>query len=237
DPGPDRAAHARAAETAIAGWILGKILLVIVLRKIEFRGGKNLGRDSAVASGGNRALVHRLRGFGGRALGRRVHVDTGPILGTHIIALPHSLCRIMALPKGLEQLLIGNLFRVEYHQHDLVVTGLARTDFLIGGIWREPARIADRGNVNPVAQLPKLALGAPEASQAENRGFRALRIWPFERAAVDEMARRRGDRFVAAVPGRVCAWHRMFFLERVHPDVLVVFAADLCGTYTLWQMV
>src|SRR5262249_35163193 len=145
----------------------------------------------------------------------------GSVLGADIIALPHSLGRVMTLPKGPEQLLVGNLFRVEHHQHDLVVASLARTNFLIGGIWREPARIADGGDVNPVAQVPELAFGAPKASQAENRGLGALRIWPLERAAVDEMARRRGDRFLAARQRRGGAWHLKFFLECEHPDLLV----------------
>jgi hypothetical protein len=59
-PGPDRAAHARAAETAIAGRVFCKILLMIVLGKVEFRGGQNLSRDGAVAFRRKRSRVHRL---------------------------------------------------------------------------------------------------------------------------------------------------------------------------------
>src|SRR5262249_415248 len=42
DPGPDRTAHTGAAETAIPGWVFGKILLMIVLGKVEFGGSENL---------------------------------------------------------------------------------------------------------------------------------------------------------------------------------------------------
>ena len=55
------------------------------------------------------------------------------------------------------------------------MTGLTRTNLVIGGIWGESARIADRGDMNPLAQFPKLAFRAPEASQAEDRGLEALR--------------------------------------------------------------
>src|SRR5262249_4627070 len=127
--------------------------------------------------------------------------------------------------------------RVEHHQHHLIVAGLARADFLIGGIWREPARVADRGDVNPVAQLPELAFGAPEASQAENRGLKALRIWPLKRAAVDEMSRRREDRFLAARQCRGGAWHLKLFLEREHPHLLVDLATDRYVTYKLRRAV
>src|SRR5215475_14734612 len=44
-PGADRAAHTGAAKTAIAGRVFCKVLLMIVLGKVELRGGQNLGRN------------------------------------------------------------------------------------------------------------------------------------------------------------------------------------------------
>src|SRR5262245_11497530 len=49
DAHADRAAHACAAETAISHRILGEVLLMIVLGKVELRRVDNFGRDWAVA--------------------------------------------------------------------------------------------------------------------------------------------------------------------------------------------
>src|SRR5215475_10249298 len=237
DRGPHRTADAGAAEAAIAGRILGEILLMIILGKIEVRGGQNLCRDGTVPSCGDRLLVHRLRSLCGRALRGRVHVDTGPVLGADVVALPHALSRVMTLPEDLQQGLVGNFLRVEHHQDDLIVASLAGTNFLIGGIWREPARVADRRDVNPVPQFPEFPLSAPEATQAEDRAIKAFRIRPLEWAAIDKMARRRGDRFLAAGQRRSGARHLKLFLEREHPDLLVNLAAVLRLRYKPWRAV
>src|SRR5437667_2817837 len=69
DTRADRAAHAGAAEAAIAHRVLGQILLVIVLGEIEWRRVQDLGRDRVEALRLELLLVHRLRGLGGLALG------------------------------------------------------------------------------------------------------------------------------------------------------------------------
>src|SRR5262252_1945970 len=237
DRGPDRTAHAGAAEAAVSGRILGEILLMIILGKIEVRGGQDLCRDGTVPSRGERLLVHRLGSLCGRALRGRVHVDAGPVLGADVVALPHALSRVMTLPEGLQQRLVGNLLRVEHNQDDLIVAGLAGTNFLIGGIWGETARVADRRDVNPVPQFPEFPFSAPEATQAEDRALKAFRIRPLEWAAIDKMARCRWDRFLAA--GQRCSGvrHLKLFLEREHPDLLVNLAGALRLRYKPWRAV
>src|SRR6516164_7966569 len=49
DADPDRAGHAGAAEPAITGRILGQILLVVVLGKVELACRRDLGGDAAEA--------------------------------------------------------------------------------------------------------------------------------------------------------------------------------------------
>src|SRR5262245_34246385 len=68
DAGADLAAHAGAAQPAIAGRVLGEILLVIVLGEVERRRIDDLGGDRRKALGAQRLLVRGLGGFGGGAL-------------------------------------------------------------------------------------------------------------------------------------------------------------------------
>src|ERR1700752_3607406 len=77
--GPDRAAHAGAAEPAVAAWILGKILLVIVLGEVKRARVDDLGRDPPVAVRRERLFIHRLRILGGFALRRRGHINAGAV--------------------------------------------------------------------------------------------------------------------------------------------------------------
>src|SRR3546814_19388675 len=60
--------------------------------------------------------------------------------------------------------------------------------FLIGGIWGEPAGIADRGD-DDAGNVPEALLGTPEAAKPEQRHLRPLRIGAFERGSIHEMVR------------------------------------------------
>src|SRR5580692_12750499 len=111
----DRAAHAGAAEAAITLRILGEVLLMIVLGKIERRRVDDLGSDRAHALRVERLGIGRLRGFRGGALRRRKYIDAGAVLGADVVALAHALGRVVALPEGLEQLLVGDFLRVVDH--------------------------------------------------------------------------------------------------------------------------
>src|SRR5438270_13152975 len=82
-----RARNPGAAQTAVAAGILGQILLVVLLGEVERRGGKDLGRDPAVARGGRRGLVRRLRGECGVLRRIVVTVDGRAVLGSDVGAL------------------------------------------------------------------------------------------------------------------------------------------------------
>src|ERR1700676_2038006 len=94
--GADRARHAGAAEPAIAGRILGQILLMIVLGEIERAGGRDLGGDGAEALGRQCFLIGSLRSVRGFALRVAECVDRRTILGADVIALTHALRRVVA---------------------------------------------------------------------------------------------------------------------------------------------
>src|SRR6185436_10167306 len=121
-------------------------------------------------------------------------IDAGAILRADVVALAHALRGVMALPERLEQALIGDLLGIVDHQHNLVVAGPAGAHLLVGRIWRGSTGIADGGGVNAIPQFPELAFGAPEAAQAEHRGFETLRIRPLDRTVKDEVLPRGRDR-------------------------------------------
>src|SRR5215204_1821681 len=68
DAGADLAAHARAAEAAIAERVLGEILLMIVFGEVERRRIDDLGSDRTVSFGAQCLVVRRLGGVGGAPL-------------------------------------------------------------------------------------------------------------------------------------------------------------------------
>src|ERR1700760_3578885 len=97
--GADRAGHAGAAEAAIAGRILGQILLMIVLGEVELADGRDLGRDRIEPLRRQRLLIGCLRRLGGFALRITESVDRAAILRADVVALAHALGRIVALPE------------------------------------------------------------------------------------------------------------------------------------------
>src|SRR5580658_5436577 len=90
-PRADRAAHAGAAEAAIAVGIFRQILLVIALGEIERWGVADFGGDRPHPFGRERLGVGYFRRFGGGALLRRKRVDAGAVLGADVAALAHAL--------------------------------------------------------------------------------------------------------------------------------------------------
>src|SRR5689334_17431131 len=102
----DRAAHAGAAEAAVAAGILGEILLVIVLGVVERRRIEDLGGDGAKTLLAELALEHGARGLGLGLLVGRESVDAGAVLRADIVALAHALRRIVVLPEHAQDRLV-----------------------------------------------------------------------------------------------------------------------------------
>src|SRR5262249_39844530 len=132
------------------------------------------------------------RADGGLTLCLVEDIDAGAVLGADVIALTHALGGVVRLEEQLEELLIGHLLRVIDDLDDLIVAGPAGARFLLGGIWRRAACIAD-GCDDHARHLPEFALGAPEAAETEERYPGTLRERPLEGKAVDEMALGRRD--------------------------------------------
>src|SRR5690606_28284737 len=113
--------------SAIAARILGEILLVIILSEIKWRRLEDLGRDCIIAFLPECRFKIALRGFRHLPLRTVKNIDARAVLRTDVIALPHALRRVVVFPKGLEQLSVAHLFRIENDEHRLAVAGAAGT--------------------------------------------------------------------------------------------------------------
>ena len=95
----------------------------------------------------------------------------------HIVALAHALRRIVRLEEYFEQSVVGDLPGVIDDHHRLGMSGAARADFLVGGIGRRAADVADRGH--PYAgKLPERALRSPVAAERKIGDGAAFGIRP-----------------------------------------------------------
>ena len=138
------------------------------------------------------------RAFGGFALRVGERVDRGTILGADVIALTHSLGRVVAFPEGLEQLIVGDLLGVEYHQHRFGMAGTAGAHLLVGRVGGMTAGVTNRSGKDALAELPEFSLRAPEAAQPEHRLLQTLRIRRLQLTPVYEMTLGSGDRMRTA---------------------------------------
>src|SRR4051794_13232698 len=165
--GPDRARHAGATEPAVAVRVLGEVLLVVVLGVVEVLERGDLRRDLAVAAAVQLPLEDALRRLGRLALSVARRVDRRAVLGAHVVALAHSLCRVVVLPEALQQRLVARLLRVEDDEHGLGVARPRAADLVVGRVRREAARVPDGRRVD-TRRLPEDALRTPEAAQSEH---------------------------------------------------------------------
>jgi len=126
------------------------------------------------------APIDPARGFCLALLRVGTGIDHRTVLRAVIIALAHALDRVVVFPEHFQELALGDFPRVKHDQHEFGLAGPAGADFLVAPVGRLAARIADRGG--PYAGLlPELALGAPEAAEAEGGDFQPLRKEGFDR--------------------------------------------------------
>jgi hypothetical protein len=168
-----------------------------VLGVVEVGEGCDLRRDRSVAGGPKLLAVHVARAFRRLALrlGRVQHRRA--VLRADVVALPHALGRIVALPEQLQEVLVARLGRVEHDQHRLGVAGASAADLPVGRVGRMPARVADRGREH-ARRLPEHALCAPEATEAEHRPLEPLGKRRLEGSAEHIVARRHGHPLLTA---------------------------------------
>src|SRR5688572_2098978 len=120
-----RAGDAGATVAAVSHRILRQVLLMITLGVVELRGVEDLGGDAAVPGGAQHALVGVAGRLGEPPLLGRVHIDAGTVLRADVVALPHALGGVVALPENLQEALVRDGLRIEHHEDDLVVARAA----------------------------------------------------------------------------------------------------------------
>src|SRR3954467_14520665 len=217
-PDADRAADARATQTAVTIRILRQVLLAMALGEIEIGRGQDLGGDETVTRLRQRLLELLLRMLRRLALLFVEEVDPQSILRADVVPLPHALRPIVALPERLQQLVIRDLLRIEHHEHDLVVPGQPGADFPIRRVLGVAARVSGRSRVD-AWQLPELLLGAPETAEPEHRTFHPLRIGTGDRRVLQYVVCRRHRHLLGAPLQRLVARrHLQLLVEHASPS-------------------
>src|SRR5829696_2910775 len=211
----DLARDAGAAEPAIAEPVLGEILLMVILRIVEFPRALDLGRDLAEPPRLERGLIGIAGGFRGLSLFFARPIDGRAVAGADVVALAHALRRVVGLPEHLEQRVVGNLARIEDDLHRLGMAGQSGAYLLIGWIGRHPADAADCRDPH-AGQVPERFLRTPIAAEREICGFAPLRIGALELAPVDEMLIRRRYGCRPAGKRRFRRRHGEFFAVEEH---------------------
>src|SRR5579872_1731510 len=183
----NRAAHAGAAEAAVAVRILREVLLMIVLGVVELGCRDDLGRNRAVPGFRDRALILVARTFRGVLLLLVEVVDARSILRADVVPLPHPLRRIVGLPERLQQIVVRDASGIKDDEYDFRVTRHGAADLAVRGVRRRPGGVADGGREH-ARQLPELPLSAPETSKAEERLLIAGGKRAFEGGSEDVMS-------------------------------------------------
>ena len=101
DAGADLASDAGAAETAIAVRVLGEILLVVILGKIELRRRQDFRGDGPEPARLQGLLVGPLGRLGRALLLLGEIIDAGTVLRADVVSLTHALGRVVRLEEGL----------------------------------------------------------------------------------------------------------------------------------------
>src|SRR5215218_2148235 len=214
---PDGAGDARAPEAAVAVRVLVEVLLVVGLGVEERAGLGDLGRDLAVARRGQQRLVPVARRLDGDLLLVGVVVHRRAILRADVVALTHPGGRVVTLPEGAQDLVAGDLRRVEHDQHRLGVARRSAADLLVGGVRRVAAGVADRRRVH-AGELPEQALGAPEAPHADDQRLETVREGRLQRGAEHVVAGRHRHRRLPSGQRAIALDHLRLLTEQEHDD-------------------
>src|SRR5690242_9110421 len=149
--------HRAAREPALL-----EVALVVVLGAVERRCRRDLGDDRAVEAGLH-AVAHLGRDAG--LLGV-VEEDRRAVLRADVRSLAVELRGIVQREELLDELLVGDLGRIEVDLHDLGVPRAPRAHLLVGRLRQRAAEVADRGPAHS-GRVAELDLDAPEAAGAE----------------------------------------------------------------------
>src|SRR5579872_5346084 len=131
---------------AVSQAALLQILLMVFFGPPKLR-GRLYGRHyrPPVGTGFFERVLGRL---GGGFLLGRVKEDYRAILRSYVRTLTVQRGWVMIFPEHSQQLLIGNLRRIEFHLDHFRVAGMVRADVLIAGLGERSSHIADGSGSN-----------------------------------------------------------------------------------------
>ena len=142
-----------------------KIVLVIIFSGVKLCDWDNRGGDRF----GELAGLFEV-GFGcaGELFLRSIREKDGaPVLGTNVGALPVERGGIVVVPEDVEELGVGDLFRIVSDADGFGVAGAVGADVLVGRILGGTAGIADFGDEDTFG-LAEGFFDAPKATSSEN---------------------------------------------------------------------
>ena len=169
----DRAGHPVGAVVAVAVRVLVQVGLVVVLSQVvgaaelsrRVGGVLDGGHTGAQAQAGQLALEGLANPHGRLVLGRRCGPHRRAVLGADVVAVTVQVRGVVVLPEGPQQglpALTADGWIVD-DAHRLGVTGRPGAHFLVCGIGRLTAHVADRRRDDAVL-APQDPLHAPEAA-------------------------------------------------------------------------
>jgi len=144
--------------------VVGEVLLVVLLRRVECAEGGHLGDDRTRPDPFGVQLGDQVAGD--LLLLRRVVEDHRAVLRPHVVALAIQGGRIVNAEEHLQNLAVADLARVEAHLHHFGMASPPAADLLVGRVGHVAPRVA-RNYVGNALQLVVHRLEAPEAPSAE----------------------------------------------------------------------
>src|SRR5437588_95451 len=115
------------------GRIIIVIILMVILRRIESFYRANLSHNGVRED--FRFVQFFLILFGNLPLLLVVIKNHRTVLSSNVISLPVHGCRIVRFPEDLQQLFIAYLRGVIFNLNDFCVSGIPRTDLLVGWLF------------------------------------------------------------------------------------------------------
>ncbi len=171
-----------ASQAAVAIGVLVEVLLVIAFGVIELNVLADFRGNSVLTTLllRERLFVDFCRTGSNLMLRGCCRVDGATVLGTDIVTLSETLCRIVCFPEHPEQALERHYFRIEYNEHHFSVARLPAADFIVSRVRRSATGITDRGGIHTF-EAPEQPFSAPETAKSKDDRLVAVRERPLQR--------------------------------------------------------
>ena len=131
-----------------------QVLLMVIFGIEELGHGFYLGSDRSKSTRGECRLVEISGNLGQPLLLVAVSVDARSILGAPVVALPHALGRIMALPEQREQIGVGHAIRMKDNPDNFGVACCSTAHLVVCWVLCVSSRVANLNTVTAHIHIP-----------------------------------------------------------------------------------